>query len=453
MIEPSKPNPLRYVVKKRRQYIWRPKGGTKRMRALGFRPVNLGTELTPAAIAKTAEINAEWDRLRREFPSGAHGEAPAPAGPTYPRGTVGYAMEQVMELRAAKREQAGKTWDRDQEKRDDWARALKRFKAVGLDCCRPAEVPTSFFLGRKNGKVVGFIADLERDVSPTERHRVIKTWRALWNLMTSNLDILGTGKLLTAPDPTAPLDNPPPAARDKSWSYAEVVKLVEHAWATERKGLATLMAIAWDTMLSPIDVRKLTRAKMQEDTKFGAFFLIERTKTGRPGFGTLTDWSCAILRAYLDTLGVQPLKDMPLFYTPGSAPGPNGGRRYRPQPYSKKLVEEHFRDVRSEVFGKDETRTLADFRRSGSVEGDAGGASVEDQSNKMANRVDVNAELRKRYNPRNLVAAKRFDAARVKGREALAKPQQTENVADEKVSPGRPEKVSPLRAVGAKSLI
>ena len=63
----------------------------------------------------------------------------------------------------------------------------------------------------KGGKAVGFIPDLEREVSATERHRVIKIWRALWGLMSSNLDILGTGRLLTAPDPTAGLDNPRPA--------------------------------------------------------------------------------------------------------------------------------------------------------------------------------------------------------------------------------------------------
>jgi hypothetical protein len=35
------------------------------------------------------------------------------------------------------------------------------------------------------------------------------------------------------------------------------------------------------------------------------------------------------------------------------------------------------------------------MRRFGGVEGDAGGGSVEDQSNKMANTVDRNMQLRK----------------------------------------------------------
>ena len=237
------------------------------------------------------------------------------------------------------------------------------------------------------------------------------------------------------------------------------MRLVEHAWVTERKGLAAIMAVAWDTMMSPIDVRKLTRAKKRRDATGAIYFALERMKTGRPGAGTLSPWSAKILGTYLDTLNVEPLEDMPLFYTPGTTPGPNGGRRYVPQPYSKKLVEEHFRAVRREVFGPNEIRTLADFRRSGAVEGDAGGASIEDQANKMANRIDVNAELRRHYNPVNLASVKRYDDTRLVGRDVLreamrtkTKQRQIANMADAKVSPGRPEKVSPLLIGRAKPL-
>jgi hypothetical protein len=51
------------------------------------------------------------------------------------------------------------------------------------------------------------------------------------------------------------------------------------------------------------------------------------------------------------------------------------------------------------AFGKLEKRQLQDMRRSGAVEGDAGGASVEDQSHKMANTVDRSKQLRKTYDP------------------------------------------------------
>ena len=68
------------------------------------------------------------------------------------------------------------------------------------------------------------------------------------------------------------------------------------------------------------------------------------------------------------------------------------------------------------------------MRRSGAVEGDAGGGSVEDQSNKMANTVDRNKQLRKTYNPVNVASVRRFDQARAKGAKVL------ERRADESVT-------------------
>jgi hypothetical protein len=63
------------------------------------------------------------------------------------------------------------------------------------------------------------------------------------------------------------------------------------------------------------------------------------------------------------------------------------------------------------------------MRRSGGVEGDAGGGSVEDQSNKMANTVDRNMQLRKVYNPVNVASVRRFDEARAAG---AKKPEEAE---------------------------
>jgi hypothetical protein len=62
------------------------------------------------------------------------------------------------------------------------------------------------------------------------------------------------------------------------------------------------------------------------------------------------------------------------------------------------------------VFGKDEQRQLADMRRSGAVEGDAG--SLTDQSNKMTNMVATSAKLRKTA---NTLAVRRVDEAHVRG--------------------------------------
>jgi hypothetical protein len=60
------------------------------------------------------------------------------------------------------------------------------------------------------------------------------------------------------------------------------------------------------------------------------------------------------------------------------------------------------------------------MRRSGVVEGDAGGGgSFEDQANKMANTADRNKQLRKTYNPVNVGSVRRFDKARVVGARIL----------------------------------
>jgi hypothetical protein len=86
-------------------------------------------------------------------------------------------------------------------------------------------------------------------------------------------------------------------------------------------------------------------------------------------------------------------------------------------------MDRDFREVRAAVFGDNEQRQLADMRRSGAVEGDAGAGSLTDQSNKMANTVAASSRLRKTYNPVNVVSARRFDEARERGRRAMKEEQ------------------------------
>src|SRR5262245_60419655 len=146
---------------------------------------------------------------------------------------------------------------------------------------------------------------------------------------------------------------------------------------------------------------------------------LDRAKTGRAAAGTLTPWSEKILESYMACLGVELLDNAPIFRTAGSVPGPKGGRRWLPQPYSTSKMDRDFREIRAAVFSENEHRQLADMRRSGAVEGDAGEGSLTDQSNKMANTVAASSRLRKTYNPVNIVSARRFDEARERGRKAI----------------------------------
>src|SRR4051812_16755454 len=107
----------------------------------------------------------------------------------------------------------------------------------------------------------------------------------------------------------------------------------------------------------------------------GAFFYVDCANPRRAGGGRLTPWLEKILNDYIASLEVELHANAPIFRTPGTVPGPKGGRRWLPQPYSKDKLGEHFRVVRAAVFGPHETRQLADMRRSGAVEGDAGGGS------------------------------------------------------------------------------
>jgi len=192
-------------------------------------------------------------------------------------------------------------------------------------------------------------------------------------------------------------------------------------------GLAALMAVIWDTMLSPGDARRLTAGQMARDDH-GVLFFLDRAKTGRAAAGTLTKWSEAILSAYRKNLGLEFLDDAPLFWTPGSKPGAKGGRRWRSQPYTKPLAEKHFRKVRAELYGAAEGRQLADMRRSGAVEGTAGGASPTETSNKMANTIAASSRLQKTYTPVNVASVRSFDEARARGSEKLREQKPTKSV-------------------------
>jgi hypothetical protein len=398
---------VRYLRFLNGQWRWRPE---KYMRAYGFKLTTLGPELTAAVIARAAALNEEWDRVKR----GA--AAAQPVTIKYPPGTVGNGYQRAMEQRAADRIEAGKPQTKEQEKRDDWPRAWKHLQRWAL--YDPTTLQPEHFLAvdPTTGRTVGLIADLNK-ISVSERHRTIKVWRTLWKKMAT----MGYCDLVN--DPSKVRANSAPDPRQAIWTHAEVMKLVQGAWRANKRALASFIAISWDTMLCPVDVRKLTLAQLSERSLFS----VVRAKTGRAAAGTLTPYSVALLEAYLGSLGFNPI-DGTLWRTAGSEPGPKGGRRWAPVPYTKDKLEKDFAKVRAAVFGPGETRQLGDLRRSGHVEGDAGGGTPADASSKMANTISVSNRLRKTYNPVNVPAVRRFDEARTAGRKALKAERQKRNI-------------------------
>ena len=84
---------------------------------------------------------------------------------------------------------------------------------------------------------------------------------------------------------------------------------MKNAWRLGYHGLATLLAVAWDSQLSTVDARKLHAGDMRRDPG-GAWFEVARAKTGRAARATLSRRSLA---AYLEGLPAEPLGVAPLF--------------------------------------------------------------------------------------------------------------------------------------------
>jgi hypothetical protein len=434
---------LRYFLYLNGRWRWRP---TRAMKAYGFGLVTMGRggpgidpdgnpEPSLQDKQRAAKLNDDWDRVR----SGQVSAASRTTLVTYLDGSVGRGYQRAMELRKAERVANGVIWTKEQEKRDSWRRAWKWLEQFGhYDPCTMQ--PEHFLrIDAATGKPNGLVPEIEAKVSITERHMVIKVWRALWKRM-GGMSTEGSRKFCDREaDPSKSFANTPPKPRDQVWYRREVHKLVQAAWRNEYYGLAALMAVAWDSQLSPIDNRSLTLAQVRNDN-IGIYFAVDRAKTGKAAAATLSQWSQAILMAYLSGFGAELFDTAPLFWTRGGRPlsrdgatgqwgGDHGGGRHIPaRPYTKSSLNQDFRKVRELAFGKDEKRQLQDMRRSGAVEGDAGGGSIEDQANKMANTVDSNKRLRSTYNPVNVPSVRRYDEHRLQGAKLL------EQKADESVT-------------------
>lgn len=83
------------------------------------------------------------------------------------------------------------------------------------------------------------------------------------------------------------------------------------------------------------------------------WFDLARAKSGRDAIGTLSRRGAAVLTVYIVDLAAEPVGAAPIFRNRSGAP------------YSKDTLGDDFRAVRSNIFGTEETRQLADFRRSG----------------------------------------------------------------------------------------
>ena len=370
-----------YTVIAGRGY-WRP---TAKMRRLGFQIVRCGPN-GAEAWALAAEWNKKWQAVRK-------GDTPplvdvskfsaddAEAIRRYPPYSIGAAFQvyiRTPEWEARALSARSKVWW------PAWFRIRDMWGDVAPDTI-------TFEMMSK------WRAALEKKHGRGVAHKTLRVWRTFWKIM------LGMKVARTA-DPSMGIRNRAPAPRWQRWSEGEVVRLVKTAWRNGYYGIACIIAVAWDTQFSPVDVRTL--AQRHRALHAGRLVFDRqadgRTKTGRAAIGTVSVRTEQLFIAYLDKLGIDLHPDAILF------------RNRSGNPYRADTLSDDFADVRELAFPGDKRR-LMDMRRSGVVEAIAGEAGPFGLSAKLANSIERSNTLHKTYAPVDIEAVLNADAARLKG--------------------------------------
>lgn len=377
-----------YTVKRRgRKGFWQP---TKKMKSLGFHSVPCGID-GPEAWAVAEQWNMRWDKTRR-------GEAPSPAmasadnlSPQQSEELTVYPPRSLGE--AFRRYRRTPEWASKAERtREDWWRGWRRIKPVFGDC-DPRTVTLE--------DVSEWRQAIEETVSLREAHRALKIWRALWKVAAA------LQYCEREADPSLAVRNRAAKGRSETWAEGEVARVAKRAWRMGYYGLAAVIAVSWDTQLSPGDVRAL-RASQMASGFLGETFFTERGKTGVPVGGMLSVRSMTVLARYLVNLGVDLHGDAYIF------------RNRSGQPYTKDTLGDDFRDVRAAEFGPLERRTIGhDFRRTGAVEAIAGDATPAALAHAMGNTLSASNALFATYVPINRTSLDAVIAARRIGRRRL----------------------------------
>jgi hypothetical protein len=263
-------------------------------------------------------------------------------------------------------------------------------------------------------------AALEQAHGRNVAHKTFRVWRSLWTIMQGMKVAMGA-------DPSRGVRNRGPNPRHQRWSEGEAVRLAKGAWRLGYRGLACVIASAWDTQFMPVDVRTLReRHRIEADGRLIFDRQADgRVKTGKAAIGTLSRRTERLVCVYLAELGAELHPDAVLFRTRSGVP------------YSDAKLSHDFAAVRAIVF-PDDRRRLMDMRRSGAVEAVAGGVDALGLSAKMANSINRSNVLHRTYAPVELQAVRGADEARLEGRRKM----RGANKSGAKVSTQHPGRVS-----------
>ena len=260
--------------------FWQPNA---KMRKMGFMATPCGLD-GPAAWERAIQLNQQWKNVRLGVLSAA------------------VALPQRHSLwEAFERYRQTSEWAKKAPRtREEWDRCWFRIKSVFGDT-RPSTVTLEH--------ISQFRDAVEETVSLREAHRCIKIWRALWKIAAA------LGYCDRDKDPSLGVRNTEPQPRQAIWSEGEVVRLAKAAWRSGYKGLAAIIAVGWDTQLSPVDIRSLKASQQVQDAK-GLLFVLSRAKTGRSAVGTLSKRSGALVNAYIKSLKFELHGDAQIFIKP-----------------------------------------------------------------------------------------------------------------------------------------
>ena len=352
------------------------------MQSAGFSIVACGED-GPAAGDLAEKWNARWDAHRASESAGMSSPAPR----VYPFGSLGEAFHRF---------KATKTWEQKKPRtREDWERGWKYIEPSFGDV-----LPENRH-ARARRHLVRDPAGEDRRARGAPRDENLA--RAVEDRRRD--EVLRPRRRPFARDPAQDA-----GAAQRDLFEGEAARLVKRAWRMGYRGLAAALAVAWDTMLSPVDVRALTRAQLRGDAQ-GSLFAVARAKTGKAAIGTSSRRTKRLLDTYSATLPSNLLLSAPIFCTRGGEPGSKGGRPWPPVPYTADTLGDDFRAVRGKEFPGDK-RQLMDFRRSGAVEATA-------LAGKMANTIDQSKQLQATYLQHNATLVRLADRARTRGRSRL----------------------------------
>lgn len=369
------------------------------MAKLGFKSVPCGED-GPAAWAIAAQCNARWKAALAKHRAGEPVGELDKIDRVYLPDTFGEAFMKyrATETWKAKKPRTREGWERGWRHIEPWFGNVK---------------PWTVMLQH----VDGWYAMLLETTTVQEAYFAMKIWRAMWRVIGTVGRTNGERYCDPDGDPSLGIRRKTPAKRNQIWVYDEARLLVKSAWRMGYTGLAAALAVSWDTMLSPVDVRSLTTAQLSPRPQ-GPLFSLARAKTGKAAIGTISRKSEKILARYIASLPVTLHPDMPIFHTRGHMPGARGGKPVLPRPYTKDTLGDDFRAVREAEFPGDK-RTIMDFRRSGAVEATAGQVDQNALAGKMANSIDTNRALQATYQPNSEAVVRLADEARARGRTVM----------------------------------